>query len=258
MKIGIVAPEKYRRYFALSSLTLSLKESFDAAALTYLEVNQLKSFSSLKSFDLIIFPSSHGNDTPYKYFLDRDDIRSAVNEYAHQGAVAGFCSGAYTLTQSFKFFAQDQTIDYNGYIPLCDVEGEGPYDYLDGAPLDERMEKTRIKPVSFEQGGQRHHVNLCYHHGPAYLNPAHSSNPRDIKSFADFSPAHSAILGLRKEKGIVLLFGALPEIQPSHVPENCSIEHLLSLRNAMMETEGAHKILWKKCLLALEKKSLMP
>ena len=90
MRIALVAPEQYRQHFALSSLNLTLRHSFNQASIEYLTLSQLRSVSALNEYDLLVFPSSHGEDTPYKYFLEDNKISSAVMKYAQKGAIAAF------------------------------------------------------------------------------------------------------------------------------------------------------------------------
>lgn len=257
LRIGIIAPEAYRLLFALTSVELSFRESFPRASMEKVEQDALEKPAGLDKYDIVVLPPSQGMKSPYAYFLNSKAAEN-LHDYAQKGAIAAICSGAFAVTSEFTFaFPEKGTGLYRGYVPLIDVPAHGPvdYDFADRSDPN-RFSDTRLMPVFSHASASPERLKLCYAAGPGY-DAAQVRNRPDIRALSLFEDGGVSILAQKMGRGITIAFGALPEIQPAHMPSN--LRPWISEMKADLErTEPARRILWDTAMEMLATRSLYP
>lgn len=256
-QIGIVYPKAQRHMLAITSVQLSFRESFPQAKLRHLEQADLESGGGLNGIDLLVLPPSHGDITPYEFIL-KGKAAENVAAFAEEHAVAAFCSGAYALTDRFSYrYTDGNRRDYRGYIPLFDLPAQGPEDFdfvmKDGGS---RFADVRLLDVFSKVAVTPTRTPLCYANGPSFDIAAAEGHP-DYRVLATYKGGNAAILGRKTRSGLALAFGALPEIQASHVPEKYA-DWLTIMRGVMLQAEPMRRDIWNECMEMLAKRSLYP
>lgn len=257
LHIGIVAPEAYRRLFALTSVELSFRESFPQSGVFKIEQDALEKPGGLDDYDIVVLPPSHGMKSPYAHFLN-GKVAENLHAYAQEGAIAAICSGAFAVTSDFTFaFPEKGVGPYKGYVPLIDVPAHGPVDYDFVVRSDpNRFSDTRLVAVFSHVSASPERLNLCYAAGPGY-DGAQVRNRPDIRALSLFEDGGVSILAQKVGRGITIAFGALPEIQPAHMPSNFK-PWISEMKTDLEQTEPARRILWDTAMDMLVTKNLYP
>ena len=246
-RIGIVAPREYCHVLGLTNVRLSFKKSFPTAEIFNLEEADLRSMARLESCSLIVLPPSfYGEDTPYKHYL-KDRAAENLTQYAQFGRIAAFCSGTYAILKNFSYiFNNGQQEQYDGYVPLINMEGYGPIHGFSGTDL-------RIMQVFTEASGQKNPINLCYDGGPAIKMDPLRENP-NVRPLAFFQDGNVSILAQRTTvNGILVAFSSLADIRAADVPQT---EKYAEIHRALHQTRDAHDALWTNAMAILETRDL--
>jgi len=207
-------------YLATTSIRMMLHEEWGPDQVYELRSIDLAA-TDLSQFDLLVFPGSVGEVSPYPGILREQEMENVMGALNNGLIVWTDCSATYYMLNDIRYLTSTGEEKTRTGLGLIGGTALGPVEGQAITPQDDhRFSEVVLRRISFRDDGGHRLADVCYGNGPGiHLSEDELANPNTYVLARYDGAEHAPAAGVAKRigRGLLVSLGVLVQIAPHHM-----------------------------------------